>query len=231
MHTSHLAHAWPLVFLLAAAPGVAAQAGPQPDAERIRVQTEGLEKLVELASSKEFYLVLEPEAKLLKLMFEGAILREFDVLDAAVGQRRVLFLEQAPPERWQTEIWQDGSLRPARTLRRTEIVPPQRSDTSAVPELIIPPTPEEMFPAPQRYRIQYWDRRTLEIVGQAPSESRRFWTRLPGRFLAGVSSVAGTLWPWDPDAVRLRLVLPLDQAQALYRSLPEHTKFLLVESD
>ncbi|KPK81321.1 MAG: hypothetical protein AMS25_07090 [Gemmatimonas sp. SM23_52] len=231
MHTSHLAHLWPLVFLLAAAPGVAAQERPQPDAERIRAQNVGLERLVELASSKGFHLVLEPKAKSLRLMYEGAVLREFTVLDAAVGQRRVLFSRQVPPQGWQTEIWQDGSLRPVRKLRRSEMLPPQSSDTSAAPEAIIPPAPDEMFPAPQRYRIRYQDRRTLEVVGQAPSESRGFWTRLPGQFLTGVSNMAGTLWPWDPDAIRLRVVLPLDQAQALYRSLPELTKFVLVESD
>lgn len=217
-------------LLAAATCGLFAAAAPPDDAaaiERLRHENARLKRLADLASGDDFYLMLDPRKRVLQLMYEGVVLNEFPVLDLALGERRVLFVTSDLPEGWEDQIWDDGQLDPPRQVRRKEIIPPKDGEP-ADPVEEIPPTPEEAVPAPDRYWVRYADGRSLEIVGDLADEpSGGLLHRSSSAVRLRLSDLAAALLPSRADALRLRVTLRDDQARALYRALPEQSRFLL----
>lgn len=229
-------HARVLALGLALLPGCSPDPAAHEDAppgvplsqiEHQRAENRRLERLLTLAASNQFYLLLEPERGRLRLMYDGADLRDWAVLEAAVGRRRVLFSDRSLPGDWWESVWQDGELEPAREVDRAVIDPPDGGPLDSV-AVVIPPTPEEAIPAPDHFLINYRDGRGLEIVGRDTSQAAtttREGTEVSGRRL---ERLRHALWPWGRLTVRLRLVLPVEEASELYRSLPEGSAFYIV---
>lgn len=209
------------------------QAGPSEErsaSERLQAENADLERRLALASGREFYLLLEPERQRLSLMFQGAVLRDFPVLEMAVGRRRTLFVDWAPPGDWRSSVWQDGELEPQRRFKRKEIDPPDAPGELDSLAAVIPPTPEEAIRAPDGYLIHYREGRGLEIVGRDTTEAAGIWGRQGRGFEGWLERLGHALAPWGGLKVRLRLVLPVDQARALYRSLPEKSEFCITST-
>jgi hypothetical protein len=216
-----------LSALLAFAPRVTNGQTAQLSQAGLEAENARLARLLELASGREFYLLLDLERGQLHLMYRGAVLRDFLVLDTQVGRRRAFFTARPLPADWADSVWHDGRLHPGRRFERLELDAP---DSPVPPESLtvtIPPTPEEAIPAPDRFLIRYRDGKAIEIVAHdtsvAAGDARppRASTPLGERLLY-------VLAPWRRPAVLIRLEMPAEDAQALYRGLPEDGEFLLV---
>lgn len=204
------------VFLLNA--GTFAAPGDRYSSEKLLSDNELLRKQLDLASGKEFYLLLDTARPALKLMFEGVLLREYEVVEMSAGSPKVFFFGRRPPAGWQDAVWEGGKLDPLRHYARKEIIAPDGSKKEEEEEeVVIPPTPEEAFPAPDHYRIRFDGGLALEILKPGAPESA-------GR----MANVASALWPSSTDRVRVRLVLLADQVEELYRSVPENVRFFML---
>jgi hypothetical protein len=215
---------WLLALLLALALHLAATAAraAASDEERLRRENEDLKLLVELASEKDFYLVLDTRTQALKLLYQGVTLREIPVGHVAVGRPRVLFVPRPLPHDWKASIWERGTLEPLRVIPRRTIIPPHPDSVDVEEEVEIPPTPEELVPAPPRWAIRYDEGRVMEIVGEGAK--RRFGERVS----AALQALGRAVWPFGADRVRLRVILAAEDAAMLYRSLPDTTRFKLL---
>jgi len=204
--------------------------GQQSEADTVRsllVENANLEALAELAKGPDFYLVLDAEAGTLRLMLKGAELRAFVVEGVQVGLPRVAFLRRESPVAWRGRIWAGGELDPAREIERVHIaVPPPDAEEEV--EAIVPPTPEEAYPAPLRYHLVFPGGPSLEIRPLDSSEDAGWFSRLASRWV----SYWGDLWAaftTEPaERVRLRLQLSPEDAGALYRSVPPNVSLLVV---
>jgi hypothetical protein len=215
---SRKASAAALVALLLSAttPGGAASEDQKAELRTVLQGNAWLALQVELATPEGFYLVLDAGRKVLRLMYRGTLLREIPVLHIEVGRPRVLFIAGARV-RLAPAIRTGARLDPPSSWQRPVITPPPPGET--VEQESIPPTPEEAFPAPPRYRIDYDGGFSVEIVS-AGAPARRLRERLAGALAA--------LGLADRDAVRLRLTLDAAEAGAVYRSLPPDTRLLVV---
>jgi hypothetical protein len=198
--------------------------GEDPGSEWRRLSRENarLKRQVEVASGKEFYLVLDTAASKLRLMLRGAMLREYALARVEVGRPRVLFLDRGGESRWWEPIWSAGRLEPGRERERLEIPVPEPGSEPTEP--FVPPEPDE-DPVPERYFVRFAGGLALEVL-PTDREVDSGWRRLvrtPSRRLADVvAAVTGTTAP------RLRVVLSHEDAGALYRSLPPDTKLLVL---
>jgi hypothetical protein len=200
------------------------------EAEVVRalaVDNANLEALVELAKEPEFYLVLDPQAGTLRLMLRGAELRTFAIEGVQVGLPRIAFIRRHAPGAWRGRIWTGGELDPPREIERVHLaVPPPGAEEE--PEVVIPPTPEEAYPAPLRYHLAFPGGPALEIRPLDTAEDAGLWSRFSSWWV----SYWGDLWAaftTEPDErLRLRLQLSPDEAGALYRSVPPNVSLLVV---
>lgn len=200
--------------------------------QQLRLENARLQKLAALASGKEFYLLLEPRRKVLKLMFAGVVLNEYPVLEVKLGRREVLFVERELPDGWLDEVWEQGQLEPRRSLQRREIVPPSGSAAPpAEEEVVIPPTPEEAVPAPDFYHVRYKSGKALEIRAAGVESRDGLWARTFAALRSRIKEVTAALLPSGSDTVRLRVVLERENARMLYRSLPDNSSFFMVHVD
>ena len=227
-----------LLGALAAPAGAAAGGGePAADArvefERLARDNELLRKRVELASGKEFYLLLDPSASRLKLMLQGAVLQDYRVQSIEVGAPRVVFVRRTLPEGWRGRIWTAGNLVPVRDRERFELeAPPPSNDPNAEePTIPIPPTPEEAYPVPHRYHVRFQGGLSLEVRRQGDVEDDAgFWQGLRTSLATWWADLQSALHPGAPDAdsVRVRLTLLPKDADSLYRALPPDTRLLVL---
>ena len=81
---------------------------------RLELSTALLERKLELAGGKDFYLLLDPVEFTLTLMLRGAELRRFAVLGLQVGYPRVSWFDRRDPHSWQGVTWSNGELDPPR---------------------------------------------------------------------------------------------------------------------
>jgi hypothetical protein len=195
--------------------GASAQA---EDLQALRTANAWLRVRAELAEVDGFYLVLVARDRVLRLMHGGALVHETPLVDIEIGVPRVLFFPGETP-RLEPRIWTAPALSPPANWQRTVITPPP-PDAPAETEVAIPPTPEEAFPAPSRYRIHYAEGLELEIV--SPGSDPDLGSRLADAFAAAGFG--------DRDGPRLRLVMVPAPAGAFYRSLPGDTRLLVVPS-
>jgi hypothetical protein len=182
----------------------------------------------ELADSKGAYLVLDATARVLRVMLEGAVLRVIPIQRMDLGTPEVLFMDRGQQVPLTSRIWTGGRLDPPPEIRRTEIdavaLEAERRAQGEAPEVapaeedaaaLIPPLPEEAIPAPPRFRVRFAGGLSLEVTSGS--------TTGPGRLASALAALSD-----ERDSLRLRIVLDPAAAGALYRSLPEESRLLVV---
>jgi hypothetical protein len=191
-----------------------------------------LQRQVELAEGKDFYLVLDPAASNLTLMLNGAELQRYPVLGLLVGQPRVSWFSRRDARPWQDVVWAHGELDPPRQLDRLVIQAAPPSKDAPEPEApVVPPTPEEKYPVPSRYHVRFEEGRSIEVRPMdADSQAGRL-ARLRAWWSAKWNDEIAAVFHRDRDRVRLRLVLNPKDAASLYRSLPPMVRLVILSKD
>ena len=211
-----------LIAFVAAGLTLVRAAGPPPsDLRRAAQETTVLEKLVELARGKEFYLVLDAGRRELRLMLRGAELARYEVRGLEIGRPRVAFVSRGDDRAWQGQIFTGGELDPPRERERVELIAPpakpEGPEDIEQPAPPTPPSPEEIYDVPGRFLVRFSEGMAVEML---PDGSRS------GGLWAWWSDLAAALKPGLEDRLRLRLTLDRQHYESLYRSLPPGTKLL-----
>jgi hypothetical protein len=185
-----------------------------------------LKRQIDLATAKNFYLALDPQAKKLSVMLAGVALREYDVQRMQVAVPRVFSCSPHVPADWVETVWRKGVLDPARDRDRMEVV--ATGDSTTMPDVPIPPLPEEAYSVPARYWIRYPSGFSIEIRPETGTgmkvEELTFWQSLLAPMRKAIAERAAA----DTEGVRLVLQLSDEGAAALYRSLPPDTDFIIL---
>jgi hypothetical protein len=222
----------PAVALSAATALAAAPTpGPTPtsaEVARLALQNELLQKQLDLAKAKEFYLILDPQAQTLTLMFRAALLQQYRVAALEVGVPRVVYRTRSDASKWEGRIWEKGSLDPVRPLDRVEMQAPPPTAEGIEPEVRIPQTPEEKYPVPPRYHIRFAGGLSIEVRPPNSDATRGFWARLAAGWSTWWSDARAASGSEPTDTVRLHVVLSKKDAESLYRALPPDTRLLVM---
>ncbi|MFN8176799.1 MAG: hypothetical protein U0167_02675 [bacterium] len=215
-----------LAALLATAPSprarhAAAEATPPS------LETAALAHLVDLASDSTFVLVVEPGASRVSLLLQGAVLREYPIEAMELATPRVAFAWRrgdSVDARWLEQVWRSGVLVPTRKRDRIEIdaAPPDPNRTEASEDVPVPPPPEEMIIAPERFFVRFAGGMALEVRA-TPARRSRFEA-----WKTGWGDRIAALRPHSSDRARLRLFLAPDDSDAFYRSLPPDVSLLIL---
>ena len=216
---------------LAAATVAAAPPAPAPtagDLARLSLQNDLLQKQVDLAKGKEFYLLLDPPAQKLTLMFRAALLQQYRVETLEVGVPRVVYRTRSDISGWVGRIWEQGALDPARELDRVEMQAPPPTKEGTEIEVQVPQTPEEKYPVPPRYHIRFAGGLSIEVRPPNSDADRGFWARLASGWSTWWSDAKAASRIEPTDTVRLHVVLSKKDAESLYRALPPDTKLLVL---
>ena len=214
----------------AAAP--AAAADPRAEAARLQRTNAQLQKQIELAAGKEFYLVLDPATSGLTLMLKGAPLQRFTVRGLQVGHPRVAWASARDPRHVQSVIWSGGELDPPRQIDRLVIQsagPGKEASESTPPP--IPPTPEELYPVPSRYHVRFADGLSVEILPREADASVGRWAHARAAMAEQWGDIRSALRTSDRDAIRLRITLDPKDAQSFYRSLPPAVRLIVLDGE
>ena len=191
-----------------------------------------LQRQIELAESKDFYLVLDPAASDLTLMLNGAQLQRYPVLGLLVGQPRVSWFARRDARPWQDVVWAHGELDPPRQLDRLVIqAAPPRKDAPEPEAPPIPPTPEEKYPVPSRYQVRFDDGRSIEVRPLDADQQAGRLARLRAWWSAKWNDEIAAVFHRDSDSVRLRLTFNPKDAASLYRSLPPSVRLVILSKD
>jgi hypothetical protein len=201
-------------------------------AVRLQRLNDQMQRQVELASGKDFYLVLDPAGSELTLMLSGAELQSYRVTGLQVGTPRVSWFGRRVARPWQDVVWLHGELDPPREIDRLVFQAPPPTKDAAEPEPPpIPPTPEEMYPVPSRYQVRFDEGRSIEVRPLDADQKASGLARLGAWWSAKWHDVVAALFRKDRDAVRLRLVLNPNDAASLYRSLPPAVRLIVLTND
>ena len=220
----------PAVALAAATIAAAATpSGPAPtqgELTRLSLQNNLLQRQLDLAKAKEFYLLLDPQAQSLTLMFHAALLQQYRVEALEVGVPRVVYRTRTDVSRWEGRIWEKGALDPERKLDRVEMQapPPTREGTEI--EVKVPQTPEEKYPVPARYHIRFAGGLSIEVRPPGSDSKRGFCSRIAASWSSWFADARAASRSEPTDTVRLHVVLSKKDAESLYRALPPDTKLL-----
>jgi hypothetical protein len=221
-----------LALACAAGPAAAARpAAPAPTRDEVaRLQRESviLKQFVELSKGKDFYLLLDPRAKSLRMNLKGATLQTWPILGLEVGGPRVAYVSRGVPEDWEGRIWKQGNLDPERKIDRFEMIAPAPTKEGTETNIPIPPTPEEAYPVPARYHIRYSGGLSIEVLPPGSKDEGGLWSRWGVRLSNWWHDAREALSSTPTDAVRLRVVLSEKDADSLYRALPPNTALLVV---
>jgi hypothetical protein len=220
----------PAVALVAAtAVAAATPPGPAPtpaELARLALQNDLLQKQLELAKAKEFYLVLDPQAQKLTLMFRAALLQQYRVEALEVGVPRVVYRTRGDDSRWEGRIWEKGTLDPERALDRVEMQAPPPTPEGTELEVQVPQTPEEKYPVPPRYHIRFAGGLSIEVRPRDSDSKLGFWSRIAAGWSSWFADALAASRIEPTDRVRLHVVLSKKDAESLYRALPPDTKLL-----
>lgn len=199
----------------------------QPSAEDLARETAKLELRLEAAKEDGAYLVLNPASDALVVMLQNVALREIAVLDADVGAPRTLFMARKGPRDLAGRIWRAGSVDPPLVVQRRELIVEKIDPDPTGQEEIVPPTPQEAYPAPERFRVRFEGGLEMLVESYRGPEGERGSAKLgsTGWFRERWE----TLWPGKASPLRLRLLLDAKDAAELWRSLPQEGVRLLVE--
>jgi hypothetical protein len=242
--TNHLARTRNgLAVIVAGAVGLSAAAcakrepPPPPSntaaqAARLQRVNSLLQRQIELAGGKEFYLVLDPGASDITLMLNGAELQRYPVIGLQVGQPRVSWMTRGDKRSWQDVVWSQGQLDPPRQIDRLVIQAAPPGKDAAEPEPPpVPPTPEEMYPVPSRYRVRFDDGLSLEVRPLDADQQAGRLARLRAWWSAKWHDTVAAVFHRNRDAVRLRIALNPKDAASLYRSLPPAVRLIILSQD
>jgi hypothetical protein len=206
-------------------------AGPAPaasDLTRLALQNDLLQKQLDLAKGKEFYLLLDPQAQSLTLMYRAALLQQYRVESLEVGVPRVVYRTRADVSRWEARIWEKGSLDPARELDRVEMQAPPPTREGIEIEVKVPQTPEEKYPVPPRYHIRFAGGLSIEVRPPNTDTKQGFWARIVAGWSTWWEDARAASRSEPTDTVRLHVVMSKKDAESLYRALPPDTKLLVL---
>jgi hypothetical protein len=215
--------------LAAAAP--AAPSGPVPSADeltRLSIQNDLLQKQLDLAKAKEFYLLLDPQAKTLTLMYHAALLQQYKVEGLEIGVPRVVYRPRTDVSHWEGRVWDKGALDPARELDRVEMQAPPPTKEGTEIEVQVPQTPEEKYPVPPRYHIRFSGGLSIEVRPPGSDADLGFWARVARGFRSWWSDAKAASSSEPTDTIRLHVVLSKKDAESLYRALPPDTRLLVL---
>ena len=168
-----------------------------------------------------------PQANKLRVMLAGVTLRDYHIRHLKIGvPRSCSSAGRANSDGVEHRLARAGA-RAARERDRFEIV--ATGDSTTMPDLPIPPLPEEAYTVPPRYFIRYGGGFSIEIrsesgTGTGTKVSPTFWESLLAPFRKSLAEQAAA----DTESVRLMLQLPDEGAGALYRSLPPDTDFIIL---
>jgi len=185
-----------------------------------------LRRQLDLATGDTFYYTLDPVNRVLRFWYQGNILFERKLLDVQVGTRRGFFGKGAAPKDWAERVWSSGALEPPRMSTRLELDASSTDYAKQRDENLVPPTPEEAFPAPDVWRIRYAGGMAVEVYGLADTTRTHpgFFQDLGQQFQDSMKAIVSA----NNDAVRIRLYLSRPQADMLYRSVPPDSRFTIL---
>jgi hypothetical protein len=215
--------------------GTSQPAAPAADAKtqiaKLQRANSLLQRQIDLASGKEFYLVLDPAAGDITLMLSGAELQRYTVLGLTVGQPRVAWMSRPDPTPWQDVVWAHGELDPPRQIDRlvVQAAPPGKEGAEEVAQ--VPPTPEEMYPVPSRYHVQFDDGLSIEIRPLESDTQAGRWAKMRAWLGAKWHDANEAAFDRERDAVRLRVALNPKDAASLYRSLPPSVRLIILSGE
>jgi hypothetical protein len=210
----------------------AAPSDPRADAARLQRTNAQLQRQIELAAGREFYLVLDPKNAGLTLMLKGAPLQRFTVLGLQVGHPRAAWISERDPRHVQSVLWSGGELDPPRQIDRLVIQaaePGQEAPESTPPP--IPPTPEELYPVPSRYHVRFADGLSVEILPREADASVGRWAHARAAVAERWRDIFSALRTSGRDAIRLRITLDPKEAQSFYRSLPPAVRLIVLDGE
>jgi hypothetical protein len=213
-------------------PARRAEADPREGAARLQRTNAQLQKQIELAAGKEFYLVLDPANSSLTLMMKGAPLQRYAVMGLQVGHPRLAWMSARDPRHVQSVIWSGGELDPPRQIDRLVI---QAAEPGKGPaEEVAPPipaTPEELYPVPSRYHVRFADGLSVEILPREADKSIGRWARTRAAMAEQWRDIVAALRTSRRDAIRLRITLDPKDAQSVYRSLPPAVRLIVLDGE
>jgi hypothetical protein len=160
-------------------------------------------------------------------MLRGAELSRHAVRDVQVGLPRIGFVRRRAAPGWQGKAWAGGVLDPAREIDRIEIDVPEPG-AEAEPAAVVPPTPEEAYPAPLRYHLSFPDGPSLEIRPLDADGEAGWLRRAAAGWVNYWHDLAAALFTPRDERLRLRIVLSPEDAGTLYRALPPNVSLLVV---
>jgi hypothetical protein len=209
------------------APRAEERIDPTQTAARLARENELIGRQIGLATGKGFYLALDPQAKKLDVMLAGVTLREYEVQRMRVGVPRSFSCSGQVRSDWVEHVWRKGVLEPQRDRDRVQIV--ATGDSTTMPDVPIPPLPEEAYTVPPRYFIRYGGGFSIEIrsetgTGIGTQVAPTFWQSLLAPLRKSLAERAAA----DTESVRLMVQLPDSSAGALYRSLPPDIDFIIL---
>jgi hypothetical protein len=213
------------VLVLQAAGGSFAGADDTGLAAALAWRNQAIRHQLKLASDDRYLLVLDPARDRLLLTFHGAILDQCPVRSAELGQRRIAF-RRAAAAQWYGKDWSGGVIMPARVFRRLEIVAPAPGSSEPV-EVVVPPTPEEACPAPERFEIRFAGGLAVEVAAEGTGEPSSVWRRAVDGLWWSLRALAPCSRPASGGPARIRLTVPPDHLGTLYRALPDGVDFLV----
>jgi hypothetical protein len=230
---------WTIVLgCMLLAVGACRRTTEQPPADRSKAElarlqrsTALIERQLELAGGKDFYLLLDPAASNLALMLRGAELRRMPVLRLQVGHPQVSWIRRRDPVAWQEVIWSDGELDPPRPTDRVTVTGVETDKSGSEPEAPpIPPAAEELYHVPPRFHIRFSGGLSLEIRPREADVDTGRVARLRAWWSGKWSDVVA-VGSNGRDVVRLRVVLNPKDADSLYRSLPPSVRLFVLSGE
>lgn len=210
-----------LVALALALVIVAGAAAAAPPRENAVPDNPPLKQWLAKAGPDSFYLVLDPQAGELDLVLGGVVMRSFEASDIRVATPRRFGASAPLPDDWHERVWTGAKIDPPHPGARTEIVQPE---STAEAEALIPPTPEEAIPVPERFRVRFAEGLALEITGGVAEQKGEL---PPAELPSGFREKIRMLREGASDRVRVRVRLKPEDAAELYRSLPPGTDLVI----
>lgn len=211
------------------------------DAPAVASRQAALQVQRDLAASEQFLLVLDQAKPVLSLSLGSVPLQHYAVLAVQKPLRRAFFKRLADAADPAGIAWRGGVQDPPRVRDRKELAYQQAADESADPadpvaegdEAVpppqpeaprIPPTPEEAVPAPASWVLRYEG--GPEVWFQGVDDGGV--PTLPQALEAGRMALLRDAWNGRVPPARMRILMPMADAQALYRSLPPDVVLLIV---
>jgi hypothetical protein len=199
-----------------------AEAAAPPGAPAVAL----LEARLALATGDGFYLILDPAASELTLLYGGAVLQTWPVGQIAIGRPRAVFARVSTDFAWHSVAWTGGVLAPARPVQEQQIEPPGPDEVDSDVTAVVPPTAEEAIPVPSRYQIRFREGLALDV--RKAGDASGWWARQRTAVAARWQDVGAVLRSSTRDTLRVRVTLEAPEADALYRALPPDTSLLVL---